>query len=130
MMIKVKMKIPQLLKFMKVLLTKMNKWNNSLNAWCQRISHLRYRKEFHPEAPVIKYHQNLSNSFCLSSLSPAFHIIGDNRAATSLANIIEESLTLKTNRFRNIIYFANDIMKNKLCHKDEHRLRYHLKMEK
>ena len=45
---------------------------------------------FHPEATVIKYHQNLSNSFCLSSLSPAFHSIGDNRAATEPENCIEE----------------------------------------
>ena len=51
--------------------------------------------QFCPAAPLIKYHQNKSNSCCLSSLSSAFHCIGDNRAVPSLVNRIEESLTLK-----------------------------------
>ena len=45
----------------------------------------------------------------------------------SLANFIEESLTLHTNRFSNRVDFSNDIMKNKLRHKGEQHLRYHLK---
>ena len=45
--------------------------------------------QFHPEEPVIKYHQRLSNSCCLSSLSPAFNSIIDNKAVTSLVNRIE-----------------------------------------
>ena len=52
--------------------------------------------QFHPEAPVIKYHQNSSNSCCLSSVASDFHFIGDNRAVTALVNRIEESLKLHT----------------------------------
>ena len=44
---------------------------------------------FHPEDPVLKYHQKLSNSCCLSILASSFHIIGDNRDLTALANEIE-----------------------------------------
>ena len=43
---------------------------------------------FHPEAPVLKYHQNSSNSYFLSRLSSAFHGIGDTRAAYSLVDRI------------------------------------------
>ena len=80
----------------------------------------------HPEAPVLQYHQKLSNSYCLISLTSAFHSIGYNRAATYLYGRIKSSLTLQTYRFRNIIYFDNDIMKNKLFHKSEQHLRYNL----
>ena len=45
--------------------------------------------EFCSEAPVLKYHQQLYNRFFLS-LASAFNSIGDNRAATSFANPIEE----------------------------------------
>ena len=41
---------------------------------------------FHPEAPVLKCHQKLSNNFFLSSLSSVFHGIGDNRATTDRSN--------------------------------------------
>ena len=82
---------------------------------------------FHPEAPVMKYHQNLSNSCSLSGLASAFHIICDTRAATDLDNHIVESLTLQKYMFRNIIDFANDIRKKKLHNKVEHHLRYNLK---
>ena len=44
---------------------------------------------FLPEAPVLQYHQQSSNSCCLGSLSSAFYIIGDNRNTTDLANSIE-----------------------------------------
>ena len=45
--------------------------------------------EFHSEAPVLKYHQELSNGCCLSSLASSFHSIVDNRDVTSLENIIK-----------------------------------------
>ena len=45
--------------------------------------------QFHPAAPVIKYHQNSYNCCCLSSLASAFHIIGDGRTVTALVNCIE-----------------------------------------
>ena len=71
---------------------------------------------------MLQYHQELSKSFFLIRLASAFHSIGDKRDATSLENIIEESLTLQTNIFRNIIDFANDIMKNKFSNKVEQHL--------
>ena len=51
--------------------------------------------QFHPAAPVIKYHQKSSNSCCLISLASAFHFIGNNRAIPALVDSIEESLTLQ-----------------------------------
>ena len=48
------------------------------------------RVQFHPEAPLIKYHQNSSNSCCLSSLASAFHCYSDNRSVSALVNCIEE----------------------------------------
>ena len=50
--------------------------------------------QFHPAAPLIKYHQKTYNSCCLSSLSYGFHCINYNRAVPALVNITEESLTL------------------------------------
>ena len=44
--------------------------------------------EFYPAALVIKYHQNSSNSCCLSSLASDFHFIGDERSVTALVNHI------------------------------------------
>ena len=82
--------------------------------------------QFHSPAPVIKYHQKFSNSCCLSSLASAFHGIGDNRAVTTLANCIEESLTLQTDKFSNRMNFANAIMTNIMHVKCEHCLRYNL----
>ena len=41
---------------------------------------------------MLKYHQELSNSCFLGSLSSAVHNIGDNRAGTDPENIIEELL--------------------------------------
>ena len=70
---------------------------------------------FQPESPALKYHQNLSNSSCLGHLESAFHSIGE-----------DISLTLQTNIFKNRIYFSNDIMRKKLRHKGEQRLRYNL----
>ena len=69
--------------------------------------------QFHPAAPVIKYHQNTYNSSYLISLASAFHYINENRAITALVNIIEESLTLEKENSKNIIHFANTIMSNR-----------------
>ena len=41
---------------------------------------------FYSEASVLKYHQNVSNSCCLSSLASDFHSIGYNRDFTALVN--------------------------------------------
>ena len=56
--------------------------------------------KFHPAAHLIKNHQNRYNSCCFSSLTPAFHCIGDNGAVPALMNCIEESLTLQKNNLR------------------------------
>ena len=48
--------------------------------------------------------------------------MGDNMDVTYLGNFNGEPLTLQTNIFSNIIDFANDIMKNKFCHKVEQHL--------
>ena len=63
--------------------------------------------QFHPEAPLIQYHQNSSNICCLITLALNFHCIGDNRAVTAIVNLIEESLTLNTKEFKNMIHFSN-----------------------
>ena len=44
--------------------------------------------QFHPAAPVIKYHQNSSNICCFSSLASVFQSIGDYRDVTALVNLI------------------------------------------
>ena len=84
--------------------------------------------QFHPEAPVLKYHQKSYNSCFLSSLASAFHSIGGNRDVTSLVNCIGESFTLQTYKFRNIINFSNAIMTNSMHIKDEQHLRYNMKV--
>ena len=61
----------------------------------------------------------------MSSLVSSFRSIVDNRDVTTLANDIEEPLTLQTDKLRNIIDFANYIMKQ-MCHKVEQHLRYNL----
>ena len=80
--------------------------------------------QFHPEAPLIQYHQNSSNSCCLSSLAWAFDCIVDNRAVTDLVNSIESSLTLQKKEFKNRIHFANAIIKNRRGIKGEQNLQY------
>ena len=82
---------------------------------------------FHPSAPVLKYHQKSSNSCCLSSLLSTFYIIGDDRDVTDLVNFVEESLTLQTDKFSNIVHFDNSIMTNRMHIKGEQHLRYNLK---
>ena len=82
--------------------------------------------QFHPAAPVMKYHQKTSNSCCLVSLFSAFHCINYNRALPSHVNSIEESLTLGKNNCKNRIHFANDIMSNRRKIKGEQNLRYNL----
>ena len=75
---------------------------------------------------MLKYYQESSNSCCLSSFLSAFHSIGKNKATTGLVIIIEESLTLKSDIFRNRIDCANDMMKDKLSQIGEQHLRYNL----
>ena len=72
------------------------------------------RVQFHPAAPLIKYHQKTSNNCCLSSLKSAFHCIKNNRAVPALVNCTEESLTLQIENCKNRIHFANAIMKTVL----------------
>ena len=45
--------------------------------------------QFHPAAPVIKYHQKTYNSCCLNSLESYFQCIGNNRYVPELVNSIE-----------------------------------------
>ena len=66
---------------------------------------------FCPELPVLEFHQNISNSCCLSSLASDFHIIENNRVLNALMNRTGEPLTIQTDKSRNRIYFDNDIMK-------------------
>ena len=86
--------------------------------------------QFHPAAPVIKYHQKSSSSCCLSSLASEFYYIGDNRYIPALLNSIEESLTLKTENCKNIIDFDHSNMTNRRKIKVEYTLRYNLKIWK
>ena len=46
------------------------------------------KSQFHPAAPVIKYHQNSSNGCCFSSLASAFNYIDDNRDVSALVRSI------------------------------------------
>ena len=46
--------------------------------------------QFHPAAPVMKYHKKTSNSSCLSNFASAFNCINDIRGVPALVNIIEE----------------------------------------
>ena len=85
---------------------------------------------FHTETPLIKYHQKIYNSFCLSSLESSFHCIGDNTAVTALVNRIEKSLTPQKETFKSIIHFANTIMKNRRKIKGEYNLQYNLTLWK
>ena len=82
---------------------------------------------FHPREPLLKYHQKSSNSCCLSILSSDFHSNSENKDETAHEKHINKSLTLQSNKFSNIIDFANDITKEKLRHKGEQHLRYNLK---
>ena len=75
---------------------------------------------------MIKYHQNTSNSCCLSSLESDFHCIGNNKAVPALVNRIKESLTQQTEFFNNITHFANAIISNRRKIKGEQNLRYNL----
>ena len=84
--------------------------------------------QFRPAAPVIKYHQQLSNSCCFSCLTSAFHRISDNRDVTDLVNCIKQSLTLKTDKFRNGIHFSNTIITNIMYTKVKYILRYNMKV--
>ena len=82
--------------------------------------------QFRTEAPLIKYHQKLSNNCFLISLESAFHCKGDNRYVTALVNRIGELLTLQTETFKSRIHFANYIMKKRIKIKGEQNLQYNL----
>ena len=77
---------------------------------------------------MLKYHQKAYNSCCLSSLQSDFHSIFDDRSVTAFVTRIEESLTLQTDKFRNIINFANYIMTDRMHIKGEQRLIYNMKI--
>ena len=51
---------------------------------------MKINAQFHPAAPLIKYHQKTYNSFCLSSLESYFHCIVDNMDVSAIVNCIEE----------------------------------------
>ena len=77
---------------------------------------------------MLESHQKKYNNHCLSSLASYLHSIGDNRVVTNLVNCIEESLTLQTDKSRNIIHFDCYIMKNRIHIKGEQRLRYNMRI--
>ena len=83
--------------------------------------------DFHPRAPVLKYHQESSNSCCLSSLVSDFHSIGKKRLQLPSKTAFNNHLHLSKISFTNIIEFANAMMKDKFRHKGEQNLRYNKK---
>ena len=62
--------------------------------------------QFHPVAPVIKYHQKTSNSCFLGSLASSFHYINEIRDVPALVNCSGESLTLEKENCKNRIHFS------------------------
>ena len=46
--------------------------------------------QFHPAAPVMKYHQNTYNSCCLSGIASSIYCYNKNRAIPAPVNSIEE----------------------------------------
>ena len=82
--------------------------------------------QFHPAAPVMKYQQKTSNIYCLSSSESSFNCISDNRAVPALVNSIEEPLNLEKENCKNIIHFANHIIKTRRKIKGEQNLQYNL----
>ena len=66
---------------------------------------------FHIDVPLLKYHQNTSNSCCFSSLASAFDSINQIKAVNYISKRIEESLTSQVS-FRNCIVFLNAALKN------------------
>ena len=89
-------------------------------------SKIRRKVQFHPAVPVIKYHQNTSNSFGLSGFESAFHCISDNRSVPALVNSIEESFTLQKENCKNIIHLTSSIITNRRRIKGGEKLRYNL----
>ena len=65
--------------------------------------------KFRNDAPMLKYRQRLFNSCCFSSLSSAFDIIKQTKAANDISLRIEESLKSKMD---NRIDFVNTVLKN------------------
>ena len=46
--------------------------------------------QFHPASPLIKYHQKIYNSSCLSSLESQFHCINYSSSVPALINSTKE----------------------------------------
>ena len=78
---------------------------------------------FHKDAPILSYCQKTLNSCCFISLSSAFAINKQFKAANAISILIKESLKSEVG---NHIHFANDIMLNKKRNKGEARVHYKL----
>ena len=63
------------------------------------------------------------NSYCFSSLAPAFASINQNNAANAISMLIEESLKSEVG---NRINYANDILEKKRRNVGEVRVHYKL----
>ena len=77
--------------------------------------------QVHNDDPMLKYRQNLFNSYCSSSLVSAFASIKQTKDANAISFRIEES---SKNKMGNRIDFANGIMKNVTKLKCEPRIYY------
>ena len=82
---------------------------------------------FHIDAQMLKYCQNISNSCYFISLVSTFDSIYQINSANDISKRIEEALTSRIG-FRNRINFANSVLKNKKIVKGEHKLYYNLNM--
>ena len=65
---------------------------------------------FHSIAPMLKYRQNLLNSWCFSNLASVFNCTNQTKEDNAIEICIEESLK---NQVGNSIDFANAMLKNK-----------------
>ena len=82
------------------------------------------KMKFHSNAPMLKYHKNLFNSFCFISLELSFDGINQIKDANDIAMHIEESLMSQVGDH---IDFANDILKNQKRVQGEHKFYYSMK---
>ena len=67
---------------------------------------------FHIDSPMIKYHQNTSNSCCFVILVSSFESINQIKANNAISKRMEESLTSQVG-FSNCIDFVIAVLKNK-----------------
>ena len=75
----------------------------------------------------MEYHQNDSNSCCLSSLSYSFIASGEENAVRAITVQIEELLHCFSKGYKDKISFDNDIMKYQSSNLVKQRLRYNIK---